>query len=561
MRDSSGEISEIEKMKTSYRYRNPSFTRVISLLFVLPWLAVPQQSGFNLRCRVLDDIDHQPVMRAKITITGGKATDAIFGYTDPQGTYQASNLAPGRYTVSVEKAGYFPRARGGSSESTPVEVVNESTSDVSLGDIVLTRLRSIRGRVKWQSGDPADHVIAHALLVKRGKAVFRAGDALLAMTDERGEFRIANLKPGRYVVYAYTIGLAPEAANSPVALPVFYPNSPFPDTSGAVDLRNTAEATSISMTFQETHGTSIEGTVVPSSALPEGSPFQVGLMIPENPAQPFVATTGKVGQPFRLHGVPPGRYTLIALSSNNSKIRSIRPLEVDAVPLKDVRISVGEIQTIRGHVKYDDSDANDTKSSSAVGGGVVPTAHRAEGIAFSTSSTTLQMFGLGGGRTNSDGEFSLNAFPGETYALSIQSPADAYISEVIQGSNRLTGSPFGVTGGAGDVLVVLKADGGVVSGQIKAEKEQAGNAFVVLAPRDRSRQDLFRTTIAGNDGTFTLKNIAPGEYVALGLPRNDEDYYLDPDYIDQFERYTTKISIAPASQRNIVLTLAPMPTH
>lgn len=312
----------------------------------------------------------------RISVGGGKLTEPTTSYTDTQGVGQIANLAPGRYSLSLEKAGYFPQARGASSGYPAIDVAAESPGDVDAGDIVFTRMRAISGRVTWENGDPAEHVIAHALLVRRNRAEFRPGDSLLSPANEHGDFRIGNLKPGRYVVYSYTMGMASESASDPIALPVFYPGSPSPEIGAAVDLRTTDEVSHISMILRESEGVSVEGTFVASAALPEGSTAQVALMI--------------------------------VVSSTSPNVRSFQTLRVDG-PIEGLKVSAGELQPVVGTIRYDEPVA-------------APVSRSLDGVTVWLACPDLQLFGIAATRTDKEGKFNAGTFPGLNYLLTITPP-------------------------------------------------------------------------------------------------------------------------------------------
>lgn len=138
----------------------------------------------SVHCRLVDDINRAPVARARLTLSGGKLEEPLVAYTDDQGGCPFSKLPAGRYSLRVEKAGYFSFLPGPGAGGKPIIVDAQNLPGVDLGDIVLVRMRNISGFIRWQSGDPADHIVVHALLVRRGKAAFRAGDARLFPTNE-----------------------------------------------------------------------------------------------------------------------------------------------------------------------------------------------------------------------------------------------------------------------------------------------------------------------------------------------------------------------------------------
>ena len=80
-------------------------------------------------------------------------------------------------------------------------------------------------------------------------------------------------------------------------------------------------------------------------------------------------------------------------------------------------------------------------------------------------------------------------------------------------------------------------------------------AFVVLAPADRSRQDLYRTVTADAQGTFRISAIAPGAYSLLALERNEDDDYLDPELFRSWESSTVALKLDPGSSKTAELKL------
>jgi hypothetical protein len=534
---------------------------ILTLLLGSTGSAVAQQASLTIRCSVMDDITRQYVVRAKVTLSGGPKGDSLLDYTDAQGGCHFTDLPLGRYTLSIEKAGFFSRTPAGVGGFGPLVIPGETAGEVTLPDIILTRMRTISGRIKWQSGDPADHVVAHALMVRRGKASFRSGDAMLAITDERGEFRLSNLKPGRYVVYCYTIGLANESSHKPVAMPVFYPNTPAPETGSAVDLRTVDESSHLLMTLQEAEGSTLGGLVLTSTALPEGSPVQIGLLVPESPAQPFAAVAAQVGKHFKMEHIPPGSYTLVALSTSDPNLRSVQRVRVDVTPVDDLQVAVSELRQITGTVAFDEAvqplgTREKPRQKPTAGEVAEPATRSAEGISLLLMSPSLQLFGISAARTDKQGAFSIRVFPNESYELNFQPPRDSYISKVSQGTKELTSSPWPIAEGSGPLSIQLKTDGGRLSGRVTDNQGKPSAAFVVLAPRDKSREHLFRTGTADGDGKFTIANIPPGDYTAFALVRNEEDSYLDWEYLRTFERSAERLSVSPGGKYQFELRLA-----
>lgn len=514
--------------------------------FLTPGYCAQVEVKAAITCRVVDDIEMKGVARARLSLLPSTGGGRITAFTGETGACTFPDVPPGEYVMNVEKAGYFPISGPKAIEFTSVPPKTD------LGDIVLGVMRSIQGTVRWKNGDPADNVIAHALVVRAGRGVFRPGDVRLAMTNERGEFRLENLRPASYLLYSYTLGFRTDLPGRS-ALPVFYPDLPDPNPSGAIDLRKTKEAADLALTLQDMDGVSVSGTVTPSPQLPQGSPLYVGLMVPANPAQPFVGVQTEVGKAFQLQGIPPGNYILI-MAGKNTPNRSAFALTVGASPIAGMSFHFVDSHEIECGLEYDLAQPRDAPISPATPGNEsVPSVDLSSARVWAMSEQ-LQMFGVLAGRVGSDGGTHLQgAVPGYRYALNIEPPAGSYISRVMQAETELTGSPLQIGADDGRVRIVLRRDGGSLSGFLSDKDGKPTAGFVVLAPANRAKAHWLKTATPGGDGKFELTMIAPGKYNLFALPHNDNDSYLDEKYIERFP--STEITIAANAKQAIDVRL------
>ncbi|QOY90371.1 carboxypeptidase-like regulatory domain-containing protein [Paludibaculum fermentans] len=468
-------------------------------------------------CRVLDDIASNGVSGARITLQPREGGDQIVAFTSESGACSfPKDVQPGQYVMSVDKAGYFPIA-----ESKAIAFSAEAPK-TDLGDIVLSAKRSIQGVVRWSNGDPADGVIAHVLVLRAGRAVLRPGDSILAMTNDRGEFRLENLRPATYLLYAYTLGFRREGIGR-TSLPVFYPDLPAPNLQGGIDLRKMKEASGLTLTLKDAEGVSVSGVVTASQKQPEGSTIFVGLMIPENAAQPFLGTKAEVGKSFRLQNVPPGNYLLLIVSTEANN-RSVLPITVGATPIEHLRVPFVDAQDLDCALEYEAGADEKTAPAKAL------TSARVSG-----TSDALQLFGTIGGRVSPEGRVHMQLLvPGYRYTLHVQPPEGAYVTRVLQGGAELEEIPPQISAEDGPVRVVLGRNGGVLSGVLSNRDGKPTSGFVVLAPVNPAKRDWVKTATTGSTGQFEITAIAPGKYRLFALRENDNDAYLDAKYLEQF---------------------------
>lgn len=151
---------------------------------------------------VVDAQGAQPVPHAEVTLAGAPPsvrTPRVL--TDAQGRFVFMDLPTGSYTITATKAGYAEGALGRQrpgGEMQPIALADaERHGDL---EIPLWRLASISGRVVDEAGEPLVGITVQVLprSIVAGRQKFTPG--AVAMTDDRGMYRVASLVPGAYAV-------------------------------------------------------------------------------------------------------------------------------------------------------------------------------------------------------------------------------------------------------------------------------------------------------------------------------------------------------------------------
>ncbi|HZT59563.1 MAG TPA: carboxypeptidase regulatory-like domain-containing protein [Pyrinomonadaceae bacterium] len=173
------------------------------------------------------DPEGRPLVEAMVRVMAADEADRkkprfavpMFAFeTDDRGVYRLYGLAPGRYLIYVGEAqedgivrvgvgGYFPRTFYGDTseinQAKPVEVKpGDETAgiDIKLGKPAKTYAAS--GRVVDEQGQP---VAGASIMFGRVSAENRFSGGFGAdgtKANERGEFKLNNLPPGRYGLFA-----------------------------------------------------------------------------------------------------------------------------------------------------------------------------------------------------------------------------------------------------------------------------------------------------------------------------------------------------------------------
>jgi hypothetical protein len=509
----------------------------IALMFLLTAYSVPAQQtagNANVRARIVDGLTGQAVERVRFTLSGPGLVDPMTGNTDVQGELSLSGISAGRYRLTLEKAGYFPE----------LSDLNLSGSSLTLPDIVLTPKREITGIVRWQDGEVVARAQVRVFGIRGGKPVYRE-DIPSVATNVRGEFNLANLRPGRYILLVspptqlsgldFSGQLVPGGIPR-LGLPVFYPGGSVPDLRSTLDLRGVPSAPNVAIVLDETPGVVVEGSVIPSATTPAGSNVSIAL----SGAGLFSASVvARVGEPFRIAPVPAGIYVLDAIGQGSQPTRTFLSVTVGGNPVLGVTVTMPPPSALSGRVEVDDSALHP----------IVNIQLRSEKVQGTLSTTS-----------SPDGEFRIPlTVEGELYGLIVGSlPPNMYLAAVFQGERQIPASPFQVTAGGDVVRIVLKSDGGTIEGTVK-EDDRVASSFVVLAPKDRRLEQNFRTVVADREGTFKLSDIAPGDYDLYAFDRDEDDDYLDDVFLGEFADRGVETVVEPGSTRSVELKLIRLP--
>ncbi|HET9942554.1 MAG TPA: carboxypeptidase-like regulatory domain-containing protein [Terriglobia bacterium] len=494
--------------------------------------------GRDIRTSIIDGLTGQPVTRVRYVMTGGGLVDGATGTGDDQGNLVLAAVRPGNYRVTVEKAGFFPEV---------YDLNVTASSPATLPQIVMTAKREISGSVRWQDGEPAARAQVRVFGVRGGKTVARQ-DIPPVQANDRGEFVVSNLRPGRYILLiaptTFTGGIDASGQFAPggiprLGLPVYYPGVNVPDVRSVIDVRGALTMQNVTVILEEKKGVLVEGQVVPSSTVPIGGEVAINL---SNQGLFSISTRARAGETFRVGPIPEGFYVLDASSQGAQPGRTLIPVTIGGTTFRGIAVSIPPPVFLNGMLEMDDPNLRPSAT-------ITLQSDRTPGTLTGTVAQT--------------GEFRIaRAVGGETYGMSIDPrslPPNTYIAAVSQGTQQMATSPFQVAAGGDPVRIALKTDGATVEGSVKEAGRAVGQAFVVLAPKDRRAQHHFRTTTANLEGAFKLTAIAPGEYDLIAFDRNEDDDYLDEIFLQRFADRLTQAKIAASSTGKVELALVRIP--
>ncbi|MFL6273851.1 MAG: carboxypeptidase regulatory-like domain-containing protein [Blastocatellia bacterium] len=266
----------------------------------------------------LTDTAGQPIPHAVIYVTGASSQrrESRNTSTDEQGRFRITDLARGVYNV-------FPVAP---SYVTAEEETRRRTYRAGdTADFTLTKGGVITGTVMTHANEPMTGCSVQAIRVrdKDGHAVPLIRPSGLAMTDDRGVYRIYGLLSGTYVVFAS--GKRP-FTNEPNVyendLPTYYPSSTR-DMAQTVTVQASEEVSGIAIHYRGERGHAISGKIagVPTDGANAGFALELyNVASRAMEAQSFAGGNypGSSGDGYAFYGVADGDYLVTATTNSFS---------------------------------------------------------------------------------------------------------------------------------------------------------------------------------------------------------------------------------------------------
>lgn len=142
-----------------------------------------------------------PVVRASVMAREAAGADVLaVARTDREGRFLIVDLPSPRVALSVQKQGYFTRlANGREGESVALDC--SAPEDCARVDFELGAAATVSGIVVDELGEPVGELEVN--VITGDTAHGEIGEpARRSTTDDRGYFRVAGLKPGRYRIKA-----------------------------------------------------------------------------------------------------------------------------------------------------------------------------------------------------------------------------------------------------------------------------------------------------------------------------------------------------------------------
>jgi Carboxypeptidase regulatory-like domain len=528
--------------------------------------------------------------------------DLLRTRTRADGRFSFANLPPGKYRLLAARAGgmyypaefgqHHPRGRGYNFQL----VADQAMRDIKL-EMALTG--SISGKILGADGTPAARV-----QVMLYEASYLSGRRLLglmqsAVTDDRGEYRLFYLPPGRYYIGARfedprvrstsfrRYGQEPGTellSRAPVIMrttesgevieetvvTVYYGGDTDPGSARPITVSSGSAVNSIDilLTAGQPRAFHVRGTVVNSNGLPVPATVRV---IPRTWSPSMIAPVmnSDANGNFDIAGVPAGAYYLRANRGEGQVVlAAFSPLEVTNGNAEGIRLVLSAGATTSGTIVLEGRTASgQLPDISALRVSLAPdhpmigsgTAGPLNGNSFTV--TSIQ-----------PGDYRVSVSPvqrgisGPPYTPPAPVPAafqDFYVKSVRMGGADILEPGLHLQGQPpGEIEVVIGVNGGSVQGVAVDRRQQpVPNAVVALtpAPTLRRRTDLYKSTITDSNGRFRLPGIAPGDYRLFSWEYIEDGIWFDAEFMSSIETRGRSIRISEGTTESVELPVLAEP--
>jgi hypothetical protein len=288
--------------------------------------------------------------------------------TDGTGQFAFSSLPRGSYELTVEKTTYLMAQYPERGQSLRSVMQRVTLADGQALDGIVVRMfhgSAISGRIVDARGDPVEGIGVQALRVPRSgrtRPQMRGG----ASTNDLGEFRLARLEPGTYLLYVQPSRFGPQddpADTQPA--PTFYPGVSSIEQAQPIVIERGMSVNGIDLTLVDAPVVTVTGVVLDRSGQPvsNGASVNARAIVKELPISWGTAGTGvKPDGTFTLK-LTPGEYQIDVQSMMHAFPGAPQPsdeqfggarLTVNA-DISGLAIQLGSGATVSGRFVFDGS--------------------------------------------------------------------------------------------------------------------------------------------------------------------------------------------------------------
>jgi hypothetical protein len=494
-----------------------------------------------------------PLSKVDIVLSPeGTRKALLVTHTDSSGRFVINELDPGRYTLRAERSGYVSQdygERGKSSRGTVLVLhPGQISPDINFR-LIATGV--LTGRILGEDNDPVIGSIVRAFVIDHTEGQRRLIVRSQSITDDRGVYRIFGLHPGRY----YLCAAAPEphrtikrpkgAPAEQRYIPTFFPNVNDSTQATALDVQAGSELTGVDITLPRTAGFHIRGSVLGVDRTSHYLRLTLRLLDPGYDAldrSQDVAPDAK--GVFDFDGIVQGSYVLFAKFAREGRDYSAwRRVEVSNADVNGISLTPNPGLRLPGRVRITGGSQFDFSKL---------TLHLRPSLFSPTERLSA--------RINSDGTFLIHGADHDVYEVGISGLTDdSYLQSVRLGDEESADKNIDLSladASSGSLDIVVNPAGGRIDGVVRDENNEVARGFAVaLVPELNHRGDahLFHEAITDQNGQFSIRGIAPGEYKLFAWDFAEPGADRDSAFLKPYEERGSVVELQASERKNVEL--------
>jgi hypothetical protein len=448
-------------------------------------------------------------------------------------------LPAGKYDLRATKDAIGTAIYGAPNVRELGELITLEDGEIRAG-ITLRFLRSatISGRVLDSEGDPASGIIVTLLVPGRTLTKYRRAE-----TDDRGDYRIKGVAPGRYYLHASPPAPRMGETRTVPLQPQFFGGAWASKDSPMVNIHGGESLTGNDFQMTAEPAATIRGQVtgIPDiSSLDPSAPkaplrgfggMSGSVEVMVIPADEYVAEVTGFGESrpdnsfdFRAS---PGRYRVQAgLQAGGKNWMASRVIDTRQ-PTGEIVLALAPLLDVKGQFRIEGQYA-------APPGGFEVRVNQTLGPGFFSISA----------RVAGDGTFTLPQVPPGEWEVSVDPlPPEAFLKS----ARRLEIEPGSET----SLKVVISMNSAHVHGEVDSKR-----AGILLAPAG-GNHDFYYDAQTDDSGKFMLDNIVPGKYRIYALEKLTAADFKSPEAADKLDTAGEQIDLADGASVEVHPELIP----
>ena len=542
----------------------------------------PANATFTVRGTVVNSVTGEPVQRVLVQISGDRQRHILTG---ADGKFEFQGVPPGAITIGLQKPGYFPEQAILARRGQPAFITVGPDQPPAVLKLIPEAV--ISGHVLGDGGEPVEGLPLQLIgaQVQNGRKTWNVISS--TQTDDQGEFRCADLQPGRYYVFAgpsswpasFTPRPRVQARAQMPALGegrpaargypgVFYPAAEDRDSATAVEVKPgqhlEVNFNLASQRFHTISGT-VSGYLTGHQGLNLEATNPAGRQI--NASSNFDAERGT----FRTQWLPAGRYTLSAETRDNEGHGSYATLDVNLTSdVTGIHLQLMPGATIPVTFRVEKT-RSDSDTAEAAFRQLFTRRNGVERHGYEPARVVLTPLDNSSGKgqrqfssqlaEGENGGIEIPGLPPGAYSVQVHANGPYYIASAHCGPVNVLGQSLTIAAGASvqPIEIVLRDDYGNLLGSVKLPATaDSAMVFAVSEAGDRPVQNTTASqppmpSRGGQlESSFALQ-LAPGTYRVFAVRNADEFEYGDPDLLRKYADSGQQVTIAPNQQTKIEL--------